>query len=342
MAKVDLYDVPHISSLQDMLIKSAQKYSDKLALEDLNDTPIPKVTYNQLLSNVLKFGTALRNLGVKERGKVAIIGENRVQWGIAYLTCVSFNYVVVPIDRKLSENEIMNIIHESEAEVVVYSSEFHPLFLEKSKILKRIKFYICMDYIKPEKNYYSMVDLLFSLERCSVDDLPKIKPDELSVILFTSGTLGKSKGVMLSQKNLTSNLIAIVSAFFIYSEDGFLCVLLIRAFITGDAKQDPLVARGLREFGFTFIRGYGLTEKSPILTLNRLNNFKDNSAGLPLPSFENKIANPDLEGNGEIWAKGPNIMLGYYKNENATNEVMKMAGLKQVMLGILMTMIFYI
>lgn len=425
MAKNDLYDVPHIGSLRDMLIKSAQKYPDKLALEDLNDTPIPSVTYSQLLKNVLKFGTALRNLGVKERAKVAIIGENRVQWGIAYLTCVCFNYVVVPIDRKLSESEIINIIHESDAEAIIYSSEFHPLFLEKSKIFRKMKFYICMDYIKVENNFYTMIDLLFSSKGCSLDNLPQINPEELAVILFTSGTLGKSKGVMLSQKNLTSNLMSMVSAFYIYPEDrflsvlpihhtyectcGFLCpiycgasvhysrslktivedmqkvhptILLgvpllydkmyrgirkaiqekkitsiiisplitltnilegmgidlkrrlfkeihekfggsIRAFITGGAKQDPVIAKGLREFGFTFIQGYGLTETSPILTLNRLNNFRDDSAGLPLPRVEIKIANPDSEGNGEIWAKGPNIMLGYYKNEKVTKEVME-------------------
>jgi long-chain acyl-CoA synthetase len=94
----------------------------------------------------------------------------------------------------------------------------------------------------------------------------------------------------------------------------------IRLFIAGGAAPDPLVAKGLREFGFTFIQGYGLTETAPIVALNRLYAFKDNAAGLPLPGVEIKIHNPDENGSGEIWIKGPNVMLGYYKNEKATKD----------------------
>jgi long-chain acyl-CoA synthetase len=94
----------------------------------------------------------------------------------------------------------------------------------------------------------------------------------------------------------------------------------IRCFIAGGAAQDPMVAKGLREFGFNFVQGYGLTETAPILTLNRIDAFKDGAAGLPLPSVEITINKPDIEGVGEVWAKGPNVMMGYYKNELATKE----------------------
>ena len=92
----------------------------------------------------------------------------------------------------------------------------------------------------------------------------------------------------------------------------------IRCFVAGGAAQDPVVAKGLRDLGFGVVQGYGLTEASPILALNRLDAFKDAAAGLPLPSVELKIDRPDGEGVGEIWAKGPNIMIGYYKNDAAT------------------------
>ena len=95
----------------------------------------------------------------------------------------------------------------------------------------------------------------------------------------------------------------------------------IRCFIAGGAAPDPAVAKGLRELGFGFVQGYGLTETSPILTLNQLDNFKDDSAGFPLPGVQVKIANPDAEGVGEIYAKGENVMLGFYKNEKATRDV---------------------
>jgi long-subunit acyl-CoA synthetase (AMP-forming) len=67
-----LFQVPHIDSIQDMIIKSASKYGEKLALEDLKDTPVPKVSYNTLLKHVLKFGTALRDLKLPERSHIAV------------------------------------------------------------------------------------------------------------------------------------------------------------------------------------------------------------------------------------------------------------------------------
>ena len=107
---IKLFDVPQIESISDMLFMSAGKFSNKLALEDLTKTPISKVTFKELLQNVLKFGNGLVQLGLQERSHIAVISENRVQWGIAYLTCAVFNYVVVPIDKNLNDNEVINIL----------------------------------------------------------------------------------------------------------------------------------------------------------------------------------------------------------------------------------------
>jgi long-chain acyl-CoA synthetase len=418
---VPLYDVPHIESIQDMLIQSCRKYEHKTALEDLNPTPIHNISYNTLLKHVLKFGTALKKLGLRERSHVAIISENRVQWGITYLTAMCFNYVVVPIDKNLSINEVLNIIHESDASAIVFSEAFETMLRERRQSMKKLKKYISMDLTTETDEIYSMMELIQNSPGCDVDKLPKISPDELAVIIFTSGTLGRAKGVMLSQGNLASNLISMVSMFFIEPKDrflsvlpihhtyectcGFLCPLYsgasvsyarslktivddlqqvkatmllavpllydkmfkrickaiqespvkstivppmikagnilemfgwknfrklvfkeihhkfggsIRCFIAGGAAPDPLVAKGLREFGFNFVQGYGLTETSPIVTLNRLSNFKDDAAGLPLPRVQVRINAPDAEGIGEVWVKGPSVMLGYYNNEEAT------------------------
>jgi long-chain acyl-CoA synthetase len=92
----------------------------------------------------------------------------------------------------------------------------------------------------------------------------------------------------------------------------------LRIFISGGAAVDPDVARGFRELGVTFLQGYGLTESAPIITVNRNRAFRDNSAGLPLPSVEVRIAE-----DGEILARGPNIMQGYYKNPDATREALE-------------------
>ncbi|MGE5613145.1 MAG: AMP-dependent synthetase/ligase [Bacillota bacterium] len=97
----------------------------------------------------------------------------------------------------------------------------------------------------------------------------------------------------------------------------------IRLLISGAAAIDPEVSKGFRQFGIHFIQGYGLTECSPIVTLNRDVDFKDESAGMPLPNLEVRIDNPGADGIGEICVKGPSVMLGYYEDPENTEKVMK-------------------
>lgn len=420
---VPFFDPPKIHSIQDMVLQSAEKYSLKLALEDLNNTPIQKVTFRQLLDFILHFGTALKELGLKEGAHIALISENRVQWSISYLTCMCFNYVVVPIDKNLTSNEILNIIHESDSEAIIFSDNFSGLLSEGHIALKRLKHLICMDKTGVEKDFLYMLDLIEKSSMIKPSDLPRIEPDDMAVIIYTSGSLGRAKGVMLTQRNLASNLMDMVSMVHIEKEDRFLSVLPIhhtyectcgmlcplfsgasahyarslktvvddmlkvkptillgvpllfdkmfkriskaikddkvkniivpplvrltdialkvgfrsikkkifhemherfggniRIFIAGGAAPDPLVAKGLENFGFTFIQGYGLTETSPILALNRLHNYKHNAAGEPLPGVKIRINNPDDNGSGEVWAKAASVMKGYYKNEQLTKE----------------------
>ncbi len=436
MTNLSLFEVPTITSIQDMVLRSARVHTDKLALEDLKETPIPRLTYGTLLKRILKFGTALKKLGLEPRSHIAVISENRTQWSLAYLTAMCFDYVVVPIDRNLTANEILNIIHESEAVAIVFSDALEPILNEARGSLKNLRFFISMDASTSRGGVYSMPELIEQSPGCSPDDLPEIDPDAMAEIIFTSGSLGRAKGVMLSQKNLASNLMAMTSMIEITEDDrflmvlpihhtyactcSFLCPLLqgasvhyaqslktvvedlqrvhatillsvplmydkmfkrifksieekkllamvinplikatnfvekvgwksfkrqifgeihekfggsIRLFIAGGAAPDPLVAKGLREFGFNFVQGYGLTETAPILTLNRLDNFKDDSAGLPLPGVTIEIHDPDHTGVGEIWAKGPNIMLGYYRNPTTTKEVFENGWFKTGDLG---------
>ena len=417
-----LYNVPHIKSIQDMLLRSAKEYKDKIALEDLTNYPISKLTYSQLYENVIKFGKALIKIGIKERDHIAVIGDNRVQWGITYLSAMCFNLVIVPIDKNLNQNEILNILHESDAKAVIFSEAFEQLFAEKKHSLLHLKYYIGMDILSDRDEFYSMPGMIADQKDTDVK-LPEIIPEDFSEIIFTSGSLGRAKGVMLSQKNLAANLMAMTSMIEIRQNDrflsvlpmhhtyectcGFLCPLYsggsahyarslrtvvedlqnvkatillgvpllydkmfkriyksikedkikskivpplikitnlianigwegakrkvfkelhnqfggsIRLFIAGGAAPDPKVAKGLREFGFCFVQGYGLTETAPILTLNRLDNFKDDSAGLPLPGVQVKINEPDDEGIGEIYIKGDNVMPGYYKNQKLTDD----------------------
>lgn len=158
--KYPLYDVPKISSIQEMLLRSAKEYPDKIALEDLTNYPIPKVTYKELRGLVIRFGKALNELGLKERDRIAIIGENRVQWRITYLTAMTFNMVIVPIDKNLTTNEILNIIHESDANAIVFSNTSKEMILEKKSFLLKLKYLISIDKEKSDDDIFSMTKLI--------------------------------------------------------------------------------------------------------------------------------------------------------------------------------------
>lgn len=97
----------------------------------------------------------------------------------------------------------------------------------------------------------------------------------------------------------------------------------VRLFISGAAAIDPLVAKGFRDFGICFLQGYGITECCPIVALNRDKNWKDDAAGLAMPCMEVTLKNTDKDGVGEIICKGKNVMLGYYHNQQATDEAIQ-------------------
>ncbi len=421
-----LYEVPELRSFQDVLHNGLNTHADRFALADLLKTPIQQVTYAQLYRHVVRFGQALRAIGVKERDHVALISENRVQWGIAYLAITSFNYVVVPIDKNLPENEILTILHASNSRAAVFSESFREMFEGFSRTVKPLEVLIDMDLPAKRGELHSMREAIEAQPLPGgVDPFPRIHPDNLAVIVFTSGSMGHAKGVMLSQKNICSNLHAMLQMVEIPETDrflsvlpihhtyectcGFLCPLVkgasvhyarslktvaedmlavrptvvlgvpllfekmyrritqaiaeksvasavmtpllgiismleavgvkgvrrklfkevhdrfggcIRMLIVGGAAPDPEVARGFRSLGFTFLQGYGLTECSPILALNRLRKYRDDAAGLPLPGVVLRIEDPDDEGRGEIVASGDSIMLGYYRNDAATAAVL--------------------
>ena len=421
-----LYEVPRVNTFAALLESTQERCAAKLALEDLAATPIARVTHAELLDLVSRFGRALRRLGLAERDHVAIVAENRVQWGIAYLAAVTADLVAVPIDKSLQENEIITILHASDAKAVVFSEATRDTVLTLAHAARDVRYLVDMDLAEREGKVHSMTEMIDGEPAAGRGAFPATDPDAVAVIVFTSGSMGRAKGVMLSQRNVTANLQGMLAMVELYPEDrflsvlplhhtyectcGFLCPLLagasvhyarslktvvedlqrvratillavpllyekmykrvtaaladhklgavlapslraaarlgealgmtearrkvfskvhekfggaIRIFIAGGAAPDPEVARGLRALGFTMLQGYGLTETAPILTLNRLRKFRDEAAGLPLPTVEVRIAEPDGDGRGEIIARGPTVMLGYYKDEAATRAAIR-------------------
>ena len=417
--------MPKLQSMNDfptltlpaVLQQSVEKYGNRPSVAFVGERPI---TYSEFGKRWVSIMSLLEKLGIKSGDRVALLSANMPNWGITYFAIASMGAVVVPILPDFSPVEIENVLNHSGATAIFVSSGLKAKiddYKNKSLIYRILidDFSIMVsdkedikyeDEAKPEKEY-------------------KIDEDDLAVIIYTSGTTGKSKGVMLTHKNITSNAVASMNVQEINTNDRFLSVLplshtyentigfilpivcgasiyyikkpptptvllpalktvrptlmltvpliiekiykskvlpnfkknmLIRFlysipllhkkfnriagkklmetfggelkfFGIGGAKLDKTVEKFLREAKFPYAIGYGLTETSPLLAGVNAQNTKLQSTGPPLKGVTLKIHNPQkMTGEGEIWAKGPNIMKGYYKEPELTKEVLTKDG----------------
>ena len=420
-----------IRDLKDMLEKTGKLYGNKPAykirttsIED-EDKKYLILSHKKVREMINCLGTTLIEMGLKGK-KIAVIGENRYEWEIAYLAIVCGTGIVVPLDKALPENELESLIERSGVEAIFYSEKYEE---ELKRIVRRgtgkLKRLISMDLRQHKDGIYSEQELietgkkLIRLGNRKFIDA-KIKPNVMSIMLFTSGTTSKSKVVALSHRNICSNLMDIAKVLDINDKDrilsflplhhvfectvGFLFSLYsgcqtsfcdgirhiqenlkeykitfmscvpaifesyykaifkelekqgklketkelmekykdksmeekkkvfkdihnmfggnIRLFISGAAALDKEVQEGFRDFGFNLYQGYGLTETSPVIGVETIENNRVGSIGKPLPSVKAKIEDANSEGIGELVVKGPNIMLGYFENEKETKEVL--------------------
>ena len=229
-----LYSYLEISDLKDMLNKTKKLYCNKPAykLREKNseEKKYKIITHKEVRDTVDALGTALINMGLKDK-RIAIIGENSYEWEISYLSIVCGTGIVVPLDKSLPENELNSLIERSEVEAIFFQEKY-------LEILKKIKFsdknklkhLISMDLDIHEDGIYSQKELIQKGEKLlKVGDKSftssKINPEEMSIMLFTSGTTSVSKVVALSHKNICSNLMDLGSILDINCEDIFLSVL---------------------------------------------------------------------------------------------------------------------
>jgi len=395
-----------IEFLGDVFESSVEKFPDKLALKK-DDT---EYTYAQLKAEVIKLKNHILGLGLKKGDKFAVFGENRPEWAIGYLAIVRAGLICVPVDRLLSEAEILHILRHSEVSGVIASENYIDKIEAVKGELSNLKYVIPMDSIK---------------KLVATKDIPagKLDPDSLAVLIFTSGTTGTAKAVMLSHNNILSNLRAVEQMIPLDENDtlvsiipmhhtfegtaGFLyplyqgaaiyypasikdiletmklakvsCLIAVpllfekflgavhrkvassslptkvmfnaisgigsvfkflrkplfarvrremglgnlRVACAGGAALTEKVARGLKLLAIPILQGYGLTETSPVISVSPLEKPNTDSVGVAVPGVEVKINEPDENDIGEIIMRGPNIMLGYYKNKKATDEIIK-------------------
>ena len=227
-----LYKVEKITDLKDMINKSVEKFSDRPAyvFKTEKKGEFKEITYKQLKNDIDSLGTALINLGLEGK-RVAVIGENRYEWGVTYLAVVNGTGIIVPLDKALPANEIESLIIRSGVEAIVYSNKYNEIMNDlKEKKNTDLKYFISMDLDESENGIISFKklvargkELLENGDKRFID--AKINVEEMRIMLFTSGTTSKSKAVMLSHKNIASNLMDISSVLKVREDDRFLSFL---------------------------------------------------------------------------------------------------------------------
>lgn len=226
-----LYDYMKITDLKDMLKKSGKKYADKTAYQiKIEEGIYQNITHQEVREMIDALGTALIDIGLKNK-KIAIIGENRFEWEIAYLSVVCGTGVVVPLDKSLPENELKSLIERSEVEAIFYTKKYEAILENaKNEGVGKLKHLISMDSVAHKRGIYSERELIETgkklIEQGNREFIDaKIDSKKMSIMLFTSGTTSASKIVALSHNNLCSNLMDIASVLDVDSSDVFLSFL---------------------------------------------------------------------------------------------------------------------
>lgn len=227
------YPVRTVTDIKDMINSSADLFADRTAYLKKN-TPGGKyipVTYRELKDDIDAFGTALIDLGLKGK-HVGVIGETRYEWMVGHLGVVNGTGVVVPLDKELPLSELTNLCQRADLAAVIYSGKVEKAILKAIEGIESMEYIISMDAEKSDEDRLSFHELLetgrklvAAGERSFID--AKIDPDAMNILLFTSGTTGLAKGVMLSHKNIVSNVMNMSMYVKVYEEDVSLSILPI-------------------------------------------------------------------------------------------------------------------
>lgn len=406
------YEGQKLNDYKELVSLYKNKYTNHVAFE-YKEAPDSleyiKITYSQFASDIEALASSLLKLNLK---RVCLISPNRYEWFVSYLAVTTSNMVVVPLDKSLPDNEIINLIERSECDAIIYDSKYENAISESKKKIPDLV------AINMNTDYKNLLSDGYKMDHSNYDSI-KIDNKKMTIMLFTSGTTSISKAVMLSQEAICNDLYALSQMIKITPDDtflsflplhhtfestttflfgtscgitiaicdglkyiqknlveykvtGFVCVPLmleimykkiikgiekqhktslvrvmrklfkhapinvkrkvfksildnfggkLRNIVTGGAAMDKTTLQGYNDFGLDIHQGYGLTETSPVIAGENSFKKKIGSCGLPLPTVNIKIDNPDKDGIGEIIVDTPTIMLGYYKNDAATKEV---------------------
>lgn len=219
-------------NLKEMMEKTVENFGERTAFymdgKGIEDSK--KISYKEFMNDINSLGTALVEMGLKGK-RIAVIGENRYEWELAYLAIVCGVGVVVPLDKALPDNEIESLIIRSEVEAIFYSNKYDGCMAQIQKEGNtKLKYFISMDLEKNDFNKYSQKEIIKKgrelLRNGNKEYLEsKINNEEMTIMLFTSGTTNQSKAVMLSQQNICTNVHDIRNVFELDETDRFLSFL---------------------------------------------------------------------------------------------------------------------
>ena len=431
-----IYKTTFIDDMRSLVEEAAQNFPDSTAIsykDKPSDKTVRKVSFPQWRDDVRNLGTALIANGLREE-KIAIVGENTYGWCCSFFAVMAIGSITVPVDKELPTEDIDGIITTTGCKAVIYGKTAEEKIkellqkggLKSAELLVSIESHSSIG--KAEAGNATLTSIqalqkqgeeLYKGGDNSYYDY-KIDVNKLASIVFTSGTTGKGKGVMLSQANIcldmtlgmynfditrktlhvlpphhtfgsTVNYVGHLSqGCEVYISSGLKHVsdeireqqpthlILVPAFlevmnrkiwttarksgkegllktmmkvsdglrkvgidlrkklfssvlaafggklelvICGGAKLDEDIIKTFDSLGITILNGYGITECAPLISANRNKYRKPGSVGTPILACRVKIDSPDANGEGEICVKGPNVMLGYYNNPEATAEV---------------------
>ncbi|MFA7228062.1 MAG: AMP-binding protein [Melioribacteraceae bacterium] len=414
-------------TLLNVLNSSTENFAERPAVSFVDR---PKITYREFKLKVDSISAFLKGDGVIAGDKIAILSENQPNWAIAYFAITTMGAIAVPIMTEFHPEEVCHILRHSESKAIFVSAKYFNKIEEAESVRTRILIDDFSIIPADTKN-----DLLKEVIAGGKKEFAKIKEaalkfvgiipgeveeDSTALILYTSGTTGHSKGVILTHKNIVSDALSTLNMVHLDSESRMLSMLPLfhtmestlglvvpiirgasityldkpptaaallpalskvkptvmlavpliiekiykakifpefnkkaiirglykiptirrklnkiagsklmqtfggelRMFCIGGASLSADVERFLKEAGFPYAIGYGLTETSPLVTGTGPDGVRLRSAGKAMKWMEIKIDNPDPKnGEGEILIKGPNVMKGYYRDPEKTKEV---------------------
>jgi long-chain acyl-CoA synthetase len=412
--------------LLELFETTTKRHSTRVAMRIERDGRKEQYTYADLRELATRAAAFFASHSIKSGDRVMLFSHNAPEWGMTYFGVLKTGGTCIPVDPESSTDEVINFARAGEASGIVISAKLKD---EHSDLTEKLKA-AGLDTITlwTFEDVFEMPDEKTEQERIAL--LPqRVTAQTVASLIFTSGTTGRPKGVMLSHRNLTSMVSMLSSVFDMDTSDGVLSVLplhhtfefstgfltplsrgaqitylpeltsdhlakaiknghvtgmvgvpalwellhrriktrlhergkwigemadlmmkfnawlrdntplnlgqaffypiheglggRIRYFISGGSALNDKVQRDFQGLGFTILEGYGLTEASPVLTVTRPENrMLAGTVGKSLPGVEVRIAEPDASGVGEVIARGPNVMLGYFGNEEATREAL--------------------